>query len=105
VLLVLLGVANVVFGVFGLATDLVRLSRGTAGVLLALGLATAVVGVFVWRGSRGALRVALLVFGTLFVLEIVTAAVDGPTGRVVVLAVVVGALVFAWLKGPGNRSR
>jgi hypothetical protein len=102
---VLVGLANAVLGVLSLATDLTRLSSETAGVLLALGLATAVVGVFVWRGSRGALRVALVVFGTLFVLELVTAAVDGATGRMVVLAVVVGALVFAWLKGPGNHPR
>jgi hypothetical protein len=101
---VLLGLANAVLGVLSLATDVTRLSGETAGVLLLLGLATVVVGVFVWRGSRGALRVALVVFATLFVLEMVTAS-DRTTGRMVVLAVVVGALVFAWLKGPGNHPR
>lgn len=103
-LLVLLGLANVVLGVLSLATDLTRLGGETAGVLLSLGLATAIVGFFVWRGRRGALHVALGVFGVLLVLEIVTAA-DRATGRLVVLAVVVGALLFAWLKGLGNLSR
>lgn len=97
----LLGLANVVFGVLSLATDLVRLSGGTARLLLALGLGTAVVGVFVWRGSRGALLGALVAFGLLLLLESVRPGED-PLGRVVVLAVVVAALAFAWLKGRGN---
>lgn len=96
-LLVVVGVTNAVLALLSLATDLIHLSPDVAGGLLVLGLVTTVVGVFVWRGSRVALILALVVFAALLLAETAGSGAEGAAvPRRVVLALLVATLAVAW---------
>jgi hypothetical protein len=107
-LLVAVGAANVVFGVLGLLTDVVRLGAAVSGGLLVAGLVTASAGVLVWRGSRVTTVVALAVLGLLLPVqlgELAGAAGDETSvPRLVVLACLVVALAVAARRGRHPRT-
>lgn len=96
-LLLVVGITNSGLAVLSLATDLIHLSPDVAGGLLVLGLVTAVVGVFVWRGSRVALSLALAVFAALLLAETAGSGAEGAAiPRRVMLALLVATLAVAW---------
>lgn len=109
VVLLLVGGANIAFGVLSTATDLVRLAPPDAGLLAVLGVATVALGVLVLRGLRWAVNLALLVFGGLFVLQAARAAtggdVAGTAPALVVLALVVLPLLYARTRRPAPGPR
>lgn len=104
VVLLLVGLANTAFGVLALTTDLVRLLPPDAGMLAALGVATAALGVLVLQGRRWAVTLALVVFGVLFVVQAVRAATAedaaGSVPAMVTLALVVVPLLVARRRQP-----
>lgn len=103
-LLLAVGLVNAALAVLGLATDLIHLSPDVAGALLVLGAVTTIVGVFVWRGSRVALSLALVVFAALMLVEATRSGTDGGAlPRLVLLALLVATLAVAW--ADTRRSR
>jgi peptidoglycan/LPS O-acetylase OafA/YrhL len=103
-LLLVVGLTNAALAVLSLATDLIHLSPDVAGGLLVLGAVTTVVGVFVWRGSRVALSLALVAFGALMLAEATRSGTDdGALPRLVLLALLVATLAIAW--AATRRSR
>lgn len=83
IVLVLVGVGNVAFGVLALATALVRLTPPVAGTMIVLGLATAALGLLVGRGVRWATLAALVLFGTLFVVQAARAGIGDDPGSTI----------------------
>lgn len=107
-LLVVVGAVNALFGLASLASDLIMLSTGVAGGLLAAGVATAAAGALVWRGSRVTTLVALTVFGLLLVVQAADALQGGaadvegvagsPVARFGLLILIVVALGLAAMR-------
>ena len=108
-ILIVLGGVNVAFALLSAVSDLVQLTGGALGALLAAGALTVVLGVLVIRGSRLALATALLIFGTLLFLEIgrlgqpTPADLAGGPARIVVLVVVVLTLTAAQVRDRRRR--
>ncbi len=110
-LLVIVGITNVVMGLLGLISDQVMLGAGPSVALLVAGGFTAAGGVAIWRGSRVTASVALTIFGLLLLVQLLDLTVTEHLGtavaRVVILALMVGALALALQGGRlgGRRDR
>ncbi|MFA9431981.1 hypothetical protein [Egicoccus sp. AB-alg2] len=113
--LILVGALNVAFGLVSFLTELVRLSAGIAGGLVAVGLVTVALGTLVWRGSRPAIIAAFTIFTMLLLFQVSDAFANREPGQAVatdalarfgVLAVLVGTLgVAAWrIRRPRTAS-